>query len=71
MSMPQGQRPDEPAGTSQALCLACGLCCRGVWFTHATLAPDELVLAKEAGLTVAQREGQFIFHTPCVLTPTE
>jgi Fe-S-cluster containining protein len=47
------------------LCLACGLCCTGVVHTRVLLAPDELDVAQELGLQLAQFEEGLGFHLPC------
>ena len=52
---------------AQALCQACGLCCRGVWFSHVSLAPDEVDNARRVGLTVHQSEERIDFYQPCVM----
>lgn len=43
-------KPDQPA--SSDLCLACGLCCDGSLFEHATLHPNEEEAARNLGLDV-------------------
>lgn len=47
------------------LCLACGLCCVGVVHTRVLLAADELALAHELELHVAEFEEGTGFHLPC------
>ena len=47
------------------LCLACGLCCTSVVHRRVLLAADELDLAQEFGLPVAQFEEGPGFHLPC------
>jgi hypothetical protein len=51
----------------QALCLACGLCCRGVWFDSVTIAPDEVEHAERVGLTLDRSATDISFKQPCVL----
>ncbi len=52
----------------QTLCMACGLCCRGVWFSHVDVDADEMATAQDAGLTVTiDEKGQAQFQQPCVL----
>lgn len=51
----------------QALCRACGLCCRGVWYSHVTLDIGEEERAREVGLPLETVDGQTLFHQPCVL----
>ena len=57
----------SPTEGSQAICRACGLCCRGVWFSHVTLEPGELDQARLAGLAVETVDGASSFQQPCVL----
>lgn len=54
-----------PAG--QRLCVACGLCCRGVWFSHAVMSADEVEQTRALGLTIQppDSEGQLSFSLPC------
>ena len=51
----------------QALCLACGLCCRGVWFDRVTVEPDEVEHAERVGLTLDHGDKDISFKQPCVL----
>ncbi len=67
MTVPNSATGDSPAQNSQAICRACGLCCRGVWFSHVTIEPDELDQARNAGLTVETVAGASSFEQPCVL----
>lgn len=59
--------PPPAAQDGQALCLACGLCCKGVWFAHVALEPDEIDRARQAGLHLETLGEKVIFHQPCVL----
>jgi uncharacterized protein len=47
------------------LCLTCGLCCVGVVQTRVPLAADELTLARELELQVAEFEEGPGFQLPC------
>lgn len=50
---------------SQALCMACGLCCDGTLFAFAVIAPDEDVIQLErAGITTLCGDGK-TFTLPC------
>lgn len=42
---------------AQDLCVACGLCCTGVWFSHVNLEADEADKARAAGLEVEVVDG--------------
>lgn len=59
------EQPELPAG--QRLCVACGLCCRGVWFSHALMSADEVEKTRTLGLTIQppDSEGQLSFSLPC------
>ncbi len=46
-----------PVVDGSALCVECGLCCSGVLFSHAPLREEELALAEEIGLSVAEPPG--------------
>ncbi len=51
---------------SSRLCLACGLCCRGLLHRVARLRTDELPAARELGLTVVEAPGGGSgFSLPC------
>ena len=50
-----------------SLCRACGLCCRGVWFSNVELDEGEVEPAKRIGLNVEFADGQAKFHQPCVM----
>lgn len=66
----EGSGADErpPAVRDQQdLCLACGLCCTGAWFSHVVLEPDELAPARQAGLQVEVVDGKPRSHQPCAL----
>ena len=52
---------------SQRICRACGLCCRGVWFSYVPVEPDEVDRARNAGLVVATVDGAPAFEQPCPL----
>lgn len=59
--------PADASG-EQALCKACGLCCRGVWFSHVTVETEDVDRAREAGLDVEiGKDGTAHFHQPCPL----
>lgn len=47
------------------LCLQCGLCCNGAWFSNGGLSEDEVVLALEHGLRVEVSDGGARFRQPC------
>ena len=58
-----------PAGDrdGNALCRACGLCCRGVWFAHVELDKSEIEPARRLGLPIEIVDGHAQFQQPCVL----
>jgi hypothetical protein len=62
-SGPALQQPRD----GQAVCLACGLCCRGVWFSNVVLEADEVVPALKAGLPLNEDGEKVAFQQPCVL----
>ena len=52
----------------QALCKACGLCCRGVWFSQVAIETEDLDRARELGLSVEiDQAGTAFFRQPCTL----
>lgn len=55
----------EAPPDGQSLCTACGLCCKGVWFTSAGLDPEELPQARAIGLEVVQKGDKSLFVQPC------
>jgi Fe-S-cluster containining protein len=55
----------EAALSMNDLCLACGLCCVNAVHTHVRLAADELDLAQQLELQVAEFEEGIGFHLPC------
>lgn len=59
----------EPSGKAETpgaeLCLACGLCCRGVWFTEVKLDDAEAEKAGQMGLKLEQKDGGQCFVQPC------
>ena len=62
------ERPDSiAANNSQALCLACGLCCTGNWFERANLYEDEIDATRALGLTVEMASDGPKFQLPCHL----
>ena len=50
-----------------ALCRTCGLCCRGVWFSHVKLDESEIESARRVGLSIEIVDDQSQFQQPCVL----
>ena len=48
-----------------ALCLSCGMCCRGMLHGWAKLEPDEREMAAGAGLHVFEGESGPAFRLPC------
>lgn len=52
---------------SNALCQACGLCCRGIWFSHVKLDDKEVAQAQRIGLPVEVSDGSAGFQQSCVL----
>ena len=50
-----------------ALCRRCGLCCRGVWFSHVKLDDGEIESARRLGLPIDMVNGHAQFQQPCVL----
>ena len=57
----------RPAPQGQQLCLACGLCCTGVWFSHVNLEAREEREARAAGLNVSTVDGEMRSDQPCPL----
>ena len=56
------------ADGEQSLCKACGLCCRGVWFSDVAVETEDVDRAREAGLNVEiAKDGTAHFHQPCPL----
>jgi len=49
------------------LCLACGLCCRGLLHGRAALGDDEISRASGLGLHVLEKKGTYCFTLPCPL----
>jgi hypothetical protein len=45
--------------------MACGLCCKGVWFNSVSLSPEEVPRARTIGLKVIQKSGKSFFMQPC------
>lgn len=58
---------DDSMPSSQQICRACGLCCRGVWFSHVTVEQDEVDRAQSAGLELETVDGSPAFPQPCPL----
>ena len=57
---------DGRISSSQALCLACGMCCDGTLFLDGYLRPeDRLAPLTAAGMKIAINHGQQIFTQPC------
>lgn len=52
---------------SQQLCQACGLCCKGVWFSHVPLGDDEIEAASQVGLKVELHNASASFYQSCVM----
>ena len=52
---------------AQTLWQACGLCCRGIWFSHAELQPNEVESARRVGLKVEMQDAKPGFFQPCVM----
>lgn len=50
-----------------ALCRTCGLCCRGVWFSHVKLDGSEIESARRLGLPIEMVNGHAQFQQSCVL----
>lgn len=57
----------QPASDGHQVCLACGLCCRGVWFSRVVLEEDEVEPARIAGLPLEMIGEKTGFQQPCVL----
>jgi hypothetical protein len=65
--MPDDLPPEESAATDgEALCLACGLCCKGIWFPHVKLKPGEVEIARAAQFPVETVGKDVVFYQPCV-----
>lgn len=54
-----------PATPSQQLCVRCGLCCQGVWFTNILSSADEVEPGKAAGFVPIVENGERLFRQPC------
>ena len=52
---------------AQQLCQACGLCCKGVWFSHVSLEQDEVESARRVGFELQMRDATPGFSQPCVM----
>lgn len=52
---------------AQSICQACGLCCRGVWFSHVELEAGEVDPARRVGLALKRVDETVSFQQPCVL----
>ena len=67
--MSNGHSPDKGHDMllrGSALCLACGLCCKGVLHDHAGLLDGETQLANELGLTPYTKKNDYqAFALPC------
>lgn len=61
----QTQSDNATQSLGSQLCVACGLCCRGVVVTYAYLLPNEVEKAKGLDLSVGQQEGRDTFDLPC------
>lgn len=55
----------SPPAEGSRLCLACGLCCRGVLHDHAELAPGETGAARRLGLAVISAASGPALALPC------
>jgi hypothetical protein len=51
--------------SGSALCLSCGLCCRGVLHDEALLDPVEVGHARTLGLDVEATADRIVFRLPC------
>jgi len=60
-----GVRTDMQEGSE--LCLACGICCRGILHTHAVIEPDEIDQVQAFGLTAKKWGDVLGFPLPCPL----
>ncbi len=56
--------PDALDETISAVCLACGLCCRGAIYTHVEIVGDEIPFAEGLGLTILLENGKTYFQEP-------
>jgi hypothetical protein len=65
--MPQRDNVEQAeAGTDgERLCLACGLCCKGLWFPHVILRRDEVETAILAKFPVEVVGEETVFYQPC------
>lgn len=52
---------------AQLVCKPCGICCRGVWFSHASLEPWEVDMARQMGFRPQTIFGKVAFPLPCAL----
>ena len=50
---------------TSSLCLACGLCCNGVFYTHTRVKPDEIEPVRALGLAVETFRDGPGFRQPC------
>lgn len=58
----------KPFGSiGSSLCLACGLCCEGILYTHAVVKPDEIEHVRALGLTVETFGDTLGCRQPCPL----
>lgn len=50
---------------ASTLCVACGLCCRGLLHRYALTEPGEEALLEELGLSTRTSEKRLVFDLPC------
>lgn len=55
----------DPTPDPHKLCLACGLCCKGGWFSTGDLGQDEVEPARSIGLRVEVTPEQVSLQLPC------
>lgn len=56
---------EPPSTPSQQLCVRCGLCCQGVWFTNISSNAEEVEPGKAAGFVPIVENGNHFFRQPC------
>ena len=57
---------DKDAGSSDDLCVSCGICCDGALFDQGPVYPDEEARARRLGFSIVERDdGRRYFLIPC------
>lgn len=57
--------PAESHSAGEELCIACGLCCKGVWFPYVKVKPEEIPVARLHRFPLEHRGKDVVFYQPC------